>query len=158
MRISDWSSDVCSSDLLRRHHALRNLELKVFSTKQALLCDLGLDVGRQSGALLDPQGQLCAPTVELDGPHCADCHVIDLDLGVRHEVDGIFHVDRDPHVIVSSPLGEGQGLVVHASELATAHCAAQNEGRSEEHTSELQSLMRISYAVFCLKKKKLHNT
>src|SRR3546814_7002334 len=30
--------------------------------------------------------------------------------------------------------------------------------RSEEHTSELQSLMRISYAVFCLKKKKRHNT
>src|SRR3546814_5022926 len=30
--------------------------------------------------------------------------------------------------------------------------------RSEEHTSELQSLMRISYAVFCLKKKTLHNT
>src|SRR3546814_9391539 len=32
------------------------------------------------------------------------------------------------------------------------------EGRSEEHTSELQSLMRISYAVFCLKKKKTHTT
>src|SRR3546814_6791318 len=31
------------------------------------------------------------------------------------------------------------------------------DGRSEEHTSELQSLMRISYAVFCLKKKKQHN-
>src|SRR3546814_4947803 len=31
-------------------------------------------------------------------------------------------------------------------------------GRSEEHTSELQSLMRISYAVFCLKKKKKHTT
>src|SRR3546814_10463433 len=31
------------------------------------------------------------------------------------------------------------------------------QGRSEEHTSELQSLMRISYAVFCLKKKKKHN-
>src|SRR3546814_3568234 len=31
------------------------------------------------------------------------------------------------------------------------------EPRSEEHTSELQSLMRISYAVFCLKKKKQHN-
>src|SRR3546814_1687846 len=31
-------------------------------------------------------------------------------------------------------------------------------GRSEEHTSELQSLMRISYAVFCLKKKKTLNT
>src|SRR3546814_8946443 len=33
-------------------------------------------------------------------------------------------------------------------------CETQH-GRSEEHTSELQSLMRISYAVFCLKKKKL---
>src|SRR3546814_6928676 len=33
-----------------------------------------------------------------------------------------------------------------------------DEDRSEEHTSELQSLMRISYAVFCLKKKKLHKT
>src|SRR3546814_2699333 len=32
------------------------------------------------------------------------------------------------------------------------------EHRSEEHTSELQSLMRISYAVFCLKKKKIRNT
>src|SRR3546814_9140697 len=35
-------------------------------------------------------------------------------------------------------------------------CRACFDGRSEEHTSELQSLMRISYAVFCLKKKK-HN-
>src|SRR3546814_6902472 len=34
----------------------------------------------------------------------------------------------------------------------------QRVGRSEEHTSELQSLMRISYAVFCLKKKKKHNS
>src|SRR3546814_5431033 len=36
--------------------------------------------------------------------------------------------------------------------------AAQLVGRSEEHTSELQSLMRISYAVFCLKKKKKNTT
>src|SRR3546814_4964495 len=35
-----------------------------------------------------------------------------------------------------------------------AHLAAMDQLRSEEHTSELQSLMRISYAVFCLKKKK----
>src|SRR3546814_1238635 len=39
------------------------------------------------------------------------------------------------------------------------HLAGLRDIRSEEHTSELQSLMRISYAVFCLKKKKtLHNT
>src|SRR3546814_10766466 len=43
-------------------------------------------------------------------------------------------------------------------EIGTAHAAGGY--RSEEHTSELQSLMRISYAVFCLKKKKTtqHNT
>src|SRR3546814_1235994 len=40
------------------------------------------------------------------------------------------------------------------------HLGAEEEGdlRSEEHTSELQSLMRISYAVFCLKKKNKHNS
>src|SRR3546814_6874062 len=36
---------------------------------------------------------------------------------------------------------------------STDHAAAKTWARSEEHTSELQSLMRISYAVFCLKKK-----
>src|SRR3546814_10807438 len=36
----------------------------------------------------------------------------------------------------------------------TPNPSSEEEGRSEEHTSELQSLMRISYAVFCLKKKK----
>src|SRR3546814_7922960 len=36
-----------------------------------------------------------------------------------------------------------------------AHAAEHDDDRSEEHTSELKSLMRISYAVFCLKKKKL---
>src|SRR3546814_15638828 len=56
-----------------------------------------------------------------------------------------------------------------AAELADAANAAapttvcqedltKNYGRSEEHTSELQSLMRISYAVFCLKKKKILST
>src|SRR3546814_9088862 len=39
--------------------------------------------------------------------------------------------------------------------LALAQNLTQNDVRSEEHTSELQSLMRISYAVFCLKKKKI---
>src|SRR3546814_4219872 len=43
-------------------------------------------------------------------------------------------------------------VAAHAGKAAAAALAA----RSEEHTSELQSLMRISYAVFCLKKKKTH--
>src|SRR3546814_2303303 len=46
--------------------------------------------------------------------------------------------------------------------LSSAHCAKETRGtllyRSEEHTSELQSLMRISYSVFCLKKKKTSHT
>src|SRR3546814_2609393 len=52
--------------------------------------------------------------------------------------------------------GECRGRLVIGAHLGTmmANGAAAPVGRSEEHTSELQSLMRISYAVFCLKKKK----
>src|SRR3546814_8207349 len=42
--------------------------------------------------------------------------------------------------------------------LPTADTLAADQPRSEEHTSELQSLMRTSYAVFCLKQKKQHTT
>src|SRR3546814_4975860 len=48
--------------------------------------------------------------------------------------------------------------ITHADRLVPAFAddaIAANDERSEEHTSELQSLMRISYAVFCLKKKKI---
>src|SRR3546814_10608066 len=75
--------------------------------------------------------------------------------------------DRQQHAGIShhlhQPLEAGQRLVVQVMRLvdhqydralALAHDVAQVALRSEEHTSELQSLMRISYAVFCLKKKK----
>src|SRR3546814_1687101 len=48
--------------------------------------------------------------------------------------------------------GQGHGRPEHRQH-AVAPQQAEGEDRSEEHTSELQSLMRISYAVFCLKKK-----
>src|SRR3546814_5078680 len=50
-------------------------------------------------------------------------------------------------------------LFARMHQLANRHRRRRNDagGRSEEHTSELQSLMRISYAVFCLKKKKNKN-
>src|SRR3546814_2849445 len=68
----------------------------------------------------------------------------------------------------AGPRSEGAGARVTVFEVAIARChagprvivragwrsATCAKGRSEEHTSELQSLMRISYAVFCLKKKK----
>src|SRR3546814_9147518 len=54
-------------------------------------------------------------------------------------------------------LSEGMDILLDAEDLLRSwreHPAERQELRSEEHTSELQSLMRISYAVFCLKKKK----
>src|SRR3546814_5848170 len=49
-------------------------------------------------------------------------------------------------------------LMTAVDDPTLAECVDRlRQGRSEEHTSELQSLMRISYAVFCLKKKKKHN-
>src|SRR3546814_10264845 len=61
-------------------------------------------------------------------------------VGVGHHVDGVAR-----HVV-----GEGVGLALEAGQIGE-HVGG--ELRSEEHTSELQSLLRISYAVFCLKKK-----
>src|SRR3546814_7354667 len=52
------------------------------------------------------------------------------------------------------PLREIKAETGHLLAGATHHTASTQQARSEEHTSELQSLMRISYAVFCLKKKK----
>src|SRR3546814_6475037 len=57
---------------------------------------------------------------------------------VRSQTDGLN--------IVYHEAGRGKPLVI-------VHGGGSNAERSEEHTSELQSLMRISYAVFCLKKK-----
>src|SRR3546814_4507740 len=61
---------------------------------------------------------------------------------------GVFHQVVDRHAAVAvEPCGE----IPHTDLDVAVEAVA---GRSEEHTSELQSLMRISYAVFCLKKKK----
>src|SRR3546814_5503172 len=75
------------------------------------------------------------------------------DGAANHRLAGLAH-----HV------AQGAGEVVHLVAAQLHHPAGQHQGpgrgvdRSEEHTSELQSLMRISYAVFCLKKKNKHTT
>src|SRR3546814_1891565 len=97
MRISDWSSDVCSSDLQR-------------TRIQKQLCQT------------DPTGVL-----------------------------GCLNTRRD-----SAPFNGNATFTAALTSkefLATQGIPAAFALRSEEHTSELQSLMRISYAVFCLKKK-----
>src|SRR3546814_3957223 len=114
MRISDWSSDVCSSDLeLHRRH----------------LVDL---------ALGHAHGQ---EHVALVGA--------DRDLGV---VDAEVDVAAVEVVVVE--LFQVAGELLTRVLVVAAVPAEPVALRSEEHTSELQSLMRISYAVFCLKKKK----
>src|SRR3546814_1288513 len=105
MRISDWSSDVCSSDL-------RCVFVNEFIERHHLLVD---------GALFQSH------------------------LARRHEPDRLGHA-LVRHVLhaANRPDRAIRGVVALAAVTP----------RSEEHTSELQSLMRISYAVFCLKKKK----
>src|SRR3546814_2254295 len=122
MRISDWSSDVCSSDL-GLGIGLANLVAKI------------------NGA---PNGYRLAATGDTDyGPLSADVVLLmtagPLTIDVeRGDLAGIGFNGR----LVQSEAGPFTGQLNASGQ------------RSEEHTSELQSLMRISYAVFCLKKKK----
>src|SRR3546814_7030670 len=104
MRISDWSSDVCSSDL-----------------------------GEPRSSRAGRPVQACQrPPVA----HRAKPGARNRELGRRGKVFPLRCLS----------LGDGAGAFSRVAPLPF-------EGRSEEHTSELQSLMRISYAVFCLKKK-----
>src|SRR3546814_3829990 len=98
-----------------------------------------------------------------------DAHGISI-LGAQGEgfARGQLPDELGPRTIVAASLGKGFGAsggvlmlgsweqedVVRRYAQPYAFSAAPNLARSEEHTSELQSLMRISYAVFCLKKKK----
>src|SRR3546814_1791033 len=63
-----------------------------------------------------------------------------------------------PYTTLFRSARKGRGFgppLIHETSMMTGKTRIWfNRGRSEEHTSELQSLMRISYAVFCLKKKK----
>src|SRR3546814_5317178 len=119
MRISDWSSDVCSSDLLGQHRP----DLRVAEAEPRRL---RAHTRHSAGDAPGPPGsvRLRAPAADVQGPA--------------------------PDPVRRPALGAGQAGPAAAGD-RKAH-------RSEEHTSELQSLMRISYAVFCLKKKKHTNT
>src|SRR3546814_10228546 len=108
MRISDWSSDVCSSDLLEA--ALRVLLVRLL--------------------------------VARDDVDARDDDLAVLRQALRHFAGlALVLAGQDNDRVALLDLGHTHG----------------QSTRSEEHTSELQSLMRISYAVFCLKKKKKKN-
>src|SRR3546814_9434748 len=78
----------------------------------------------------------------------------------------VANMDHLPELAAAGALSVDTDITLidgdHSSRLVDVILIAQEAAgrvllRSEEHTSELQSLMRISYAVFCLKKKKTHN-
>src|SRR3546814_1424580 len=103
MRISDWSSDVCSSDL-----------------------EAGMSGARETLSLAAAEA-----------------------LVVQVLTAAGTSADNAKSVAAALIAAEADGQSGHGLSRVAAYA-----GRSEEHTSELQSLMRISYAVFCLKKKK----
>src|SRR3546814_1035779 len=139
MRISDWSSDVCSSDL-------GAAELQIFNACQCV------------DAFVTAQGRHGNHAVAVTDRVVADCQAVDGSIIARPTIQRV----------VAATAGQGIGAsialehirIVVTRQPVTVSRANQTFDigqhiRSEEHTSELQSLMRISYAVFCLKKKKI---
>src|SRR3546814_7412023 len=99
---------------------------------------------------------------ELSGDH-RDLHVLTHSFPTRRSSDLLGHPD-DAHAVVDTAWPEAALRDFKAAPFAQDQIVRRNPDivefdfevamrRSEEHTSELQSLMRISYAVFCLKKK-----
>src|SRR3546814_4506032 len=130
MRISDWSSDVCSSDLPRRAGE--------FAGEEQEASPFGRDGGdRRRGALEPRLPRYGVDERAREKPGAA---------AARRAVGPV-----DGHEQLSGTLTGVEGDAVEA--VALRRLDAREPARSEEHTSELQSLMRISYAVFCLKKK-----
>src|SRR3546814_1510738 len=125
MRISDWSSDVCSSDLLDDavHDQVEGAQ--IFTV--VIEIDHG-DADVLRARLRQAVDQRVHAVLERIHPRNRGVAEVDLR---RHAARAVEH----EHDICLLPLGD------------------RHRARSEEHTSELQSLMRISYAVFCLKKK-----
>src|SRR3546814_10056847 len=78
--------------------------------------------------------------------------------GIAHDAN--LKASREQRVgeapFPGGPLGADN--IVHGDGPRRANRSGETDARSEEHTSELQSLLRISYAVFCLKKKTSHTS
>src|SRR3546814_10585406 len=158
MRISDWSSDVCSSDLM-------------------ITCAKGLTSGYLplgacliSDRLLEMVRARARPDLLFNNGYTYSGHPVCCAAALKSieiiEQEGILEHVREisPHFLGRLAALEAYPIVGDARGLGLVGCVEGrlagdgdrldlDNDRSEEHTSELQSLMRISYAVFCLKKK-----
>src|SRR3546814_2181023 len=123
MRISDWSSDVCSSDL----EFVGGLKGTVDVSGKNWSWDVSYQRGKS--------------TYRRD---------------LSNNINRVNIYNATDSVVVTAA-NQGDSDLPIGSVVCRTSLTLPSNGRSEEHTSELQSLMRISYAVFCLKKKKLKN-
>src|SRR3546814_3977873 len=121
MRISDWSSDVCSSDLPPQPTTVsgRSSELDPHAAKLAVSVAMPRKRAQAFMRLLSGAGRRGLGRERQNNDRCTN---------------------RSESAVRAQPLA--------------CRTSGSQASRSEEHTSELQSLMRISSAVFCLKKKK----
>src|SRR3546814_9535417 len=126
MRISDWSSDVCSSDLLSGGDSLVN-QSGASNSANVTQADDGSGATPQNVSDIEQTGDSNSATVNQD--------------------TSTFAVQSTSYIEQS---GDSNTADVTQVDDWQSSSVVQ---RSEEHTSELQSIMRISYAVFCLKKK-----
>src|SRR3546814_6405912 len=137
MRISDWSSDVCSSDLAKAAFA----EVK----DPALQKQFDEAAGAASKSM-----RALADWLEKQRKDATQ----DFALGPERFAR-MLKTTELVHVPISELEKIGRADMKRNQEALQKACAKYAPGnRSEEHTSALQSLMSISYAVFCLKKKK----
>src|SRR3546814_4233110 len=140
MRISDWSSDVCSSDLAFAQDVVLAFLFHAFGDDgDAKRVGHGDDRGGEGQVVRVAQDVGDEAAVDLDA---VDRHAAQVAQAGEAGAE-VVQPHLDPGAAQAPEQGAGADLVADHRGL----------GRSEEHTSELQSLMRISYAVFCLKKK-----
>src|SRR3546814_1011283 len=148
MRISDWSSDVCSSDLAaRRTRTGPRLRRRWLPPQPPRYCSrLPSRTEVRNGSQGPAHDRGAAPVSEAVTIGRATLYLGDS----RDILPTLGEVDA---VVTDPPYGIG---ITKSNRLAVSR-GMGGKSRSEEHTSELQSLMRSSYAVFCLKKKKQSN-
>src|SRR3546814_1578168 len=136
MRISDWSSDVCSSDLILRVLGIEALATYLVKEIQDVYRLQGVTINDKHIEVIVRQ---MLQKVEISDP--AETTFLIGEVVDKIEFEQVNAKARSEGLKEATATPVLQGITKASLQ------------RSEEHTSELQSLMRISYAVFCLKKK-----
>src|SRR3546814_9459918 len=153
--MSDWSSDVCSSDL-GDCHAVKDLSFHVEHGELYAL--LGTNGAGKTSALevIEGHRRASSGTVSVFGASPTDRAAVRPRMGMMLQESGFSpDLSVSESIALIGQLSGRSDVVDRVLETVDLRGKAHTRvSRSEEHTSELQSLMRISYAVFCLKKKK----